>query len=423
MSKPLELNLLSPAWTHLNQSPIVRGEGTYVFDAEGKRFIDFTSGIGVTATGHCHPKIVRAVQQQAERLIFGQINCMIPEPTLRYAEALRTVVPNGLDCFFFSNSGAEAVEGAIKLAKMATGRTNVIAFTDGFHGRTAMTMALTSSKAAFRAGYQPLPSGIFFAPYPYAFRFGWDEDQTIKFCLSELDRMLQSQTMPSETAAVLIEPVLGEGGFVPAPPRFLSELRGVCDKHGILLIFDEIQSGFGRTGNFWAHTSSGATPDILLMAKAIASGMPLSAIAASRQLMEHWSPGSHGGTYGGGSALAMQVALATIEVLQTEKLVENAQQKGMYLTQSLAALQQKFPIMADIRGLGLMLACEFVAQGQPAPTQVKEIQQACLAAGLMLLTCGSNANIIRWLPPLNVTEQQIDESMKIFAESLESVLL
>jgi len=286
-----------------------------------------------------------------------------------------------------------------------------------------MTMALTSSKGAFRAGYQPLPSGVFFAPYPYAFRFGWDEEQTIKFCLAELERMFQSQTMPSETAAVIIEPVLGEGGFVPAPPRFLSELRAMCDKHGVLLIFDEIQSGFGRTGDFWAHTSSGATPDILLMAKAIASGMPLSAIAASRQLMEQWPPGAHGGTYGGGSAIAMQAALATLEVIQTEKLIENTRQQGAHLTKSLTALQKKFPIMADLRGSGLMIACEFVDQGQPAPEQVKKIQQACLAAGLMLLTCGTNANILRWLPPLNVTEQQIDESMKIFAESLESVLL
>jgi len=422
MSKTLDPKLLSPAWTHLNPSPIVRGEGTYVFDAEGKRFIDFTSGIGVTATGHCHPKIVHAIQQQAEQLIFGQINCMIPEPTLRYAEALRTVTPDSLDCFFFSNSGAEAVEGAIKLAKMATGRTNVIAFTNGFHGRTAMAMALTSSKGAFRAGYQPLPSGIFFAPYPYAFRFGWDEEQTVQFCLSELQRMLQSQTMPSETAAVIIEPVLGEGGFVPAPPRFLAALRDVCDRHGILLIFDEIQSGFGRTGDFWAHTTSGATPDILLMAKAIASGMPLSVIAASRQLMEQWPPGAHGGTYGGGSAIAMQAALATLEVIQTEKLVENTRQQGAHLTKSLTALQKKFPLMADLRGPGLMIACEFVAEGQPATEQVKKIQQACLAAGLMLLTCGTNANIIRWLPPLNVTEQQIDESLKIFAESLETVL-
>jgi 4-aminobutyrate aminotransferase len=423
MPESWEQKLLSPAWGHLNQSPIVRGEGAYVYDAAGKRFLDFTSGIGVTATGHCHPKIVSAIQQQAARLVFGQINCMIPEPTLRYAEALRTVMPESLDCFFFSNSGAEAVEGAIKLAKMATERTNVIAFTGGFHGRTAMTMALTSSKGVFRAGYQPLPSGVCFAPYPYAFRFGWDEDQTLQFCLSELDRLLRGQTLPSETAAVLIEPVLGEGGFVPAPPRFLSELRGLCDEHGMLLIFDEIQTGFGRTGDFWTHTSSGVEPDILVLAKAIASGMPMSAIAASRQLMEHWSPGSHGGTYGGGAAVAMQAALATLEVIQEENLVNNARRMGAHLTKRLTALQQSLPIMADVRGPGLMVGCEFIDQGRPATEFAKALQQACLADGLMLLTCGTYVNVIRWLPPLIVTTEQIDESLDMFGAALRAAMV
>lgn len=413
-----EWKLLSPAWGHLNKSPIERGEGVYVYDTAGKQFIDFTSGIGVTATGHCHPAVVRAIQEQAARLVFGQINCMIPEPTLRYAEALRTVTPEGLDCFFFSNSGAEAVEGAVKLAKIATGRTNVIAFTGGFHGRTAMTMALTSSKAIFRGGYQPLPSGVFFAPYPYAFRFGWDEEQTSEFCLTEIERVFRSQTPPGETAAVLIEPVLGEGGFVPAPGRFLSELRRICDEHGILLVFDEIQTGFGRTGDFWAHTPSGVTPDVLLMAKAIASGLPMSAIAASRDLMDHWPPGSHGGTYGGGSAIAMQAARATLDVIQQEGLIDNSRRLGAHLIAGLRALQERFPLLADVRGRGLMVGCEFVDHGQPATKLVAAIQQKCLAKGLMLLSCSTYSNVIRWLPPLVVTEEQIDEAMSIFESAL-----
>jgi len=410
--------LLSPAWGHLNRSPIVRGEGVYVYDAGGTQYIDFTSGIGVTATGHCHPRIVAAIQEQATQLLFGQINCMIPEQTLLYAQKLATVTPAELDCFFFSNSGAEAVEGAVKLAKIATGRTNVIAFAGGFHGRTAMTMALTSSKAGYRGGYQPLPSGVFFAPFPYAFRYGWDEKQTAEFCLDELERMLCTQTLPSETAAVLIEPVLGEGGFVPAPPRFLSELRRICDQHGILLIVDEIQSGFGRTGEFWAHTSSGIVPDILLMAKAIASGVPLSAIAAPRKLMEHWSPGSHGGTYGGGSAIAMKAAQATLDVIQQEKLVDHSHRMGAHLTSKLSGLRDRYPVMADVRGRGLMVACEFVDRDRPATELVKEIQQKCLADGLMLLSCGTYANVIRWLPPLIVTTEQIDEAVGIFESAL-----
>ena len=418
MPDALRDDLLSPARGRLNPAPIVRGEGVYLFDADGKRFIDFTCGIGVTSTGHCHPKIVAAIQQQAAELVFGQMNCMLPEATLRYAEALRRVTPEGLDCFFFANSGAEAVEGAIKLAKMATRRTNVIAFAGGFHGRTAMTMALTSSKGVFRAGYQPLPAGVFFAPYPYAFRFGWDEDQTVEFCLLELDRLLRSQTLPSETAAVLIEPVLGEGGFVPAPPRFLAGLREVCDRHGMLLIFDEIQSGFGRTGEFWGHTPSGVTPDILIMANAIASGMPMSAIAASRELMQHWPPGSHGGTYGGGTAVAKRAALATLEVIEEEDLVENARRMGAHLTGRLMELQQSCPVIADVRGPGLMVGCEFVDDGQPATELVTAVQQACLAEGLMLLTCGTYSNIIRWLPPLVVTAEQIDEAVEVFGAAL-----
>ncbi len=418
MPDSFEQKLLSPAWGHLNKSPIVRGEGVYVYDTAGKRFMDFTSGIGVTATGHCHPAVVKAIQDQAARLVFGQINCMIPAETLRYADALRTVTPEGLDCFFFANSGAEAVEGAIKLAKMATGRTNVLAFTGGFHGRTAMTMALTSSKGVFRAGYQPLPSGVFFAPYPYAFRFGWGEDQTVQFCISELERVLRSQTLPGETAAVLIEPVLGEGGFVPAPPQFLSHLRALCNEHGMVLIFDEIQSGFGRTGGFWAHTSSGVQPDILVMAKAIASGMPLSAFAATRQLMERFPPGSHGGTYGGGSAVAMQAAQATLDVIQQEGLVDHSRRIGAHLMKKLNELRERFPILADVRGRGLMVACECIDQGQPATELVKAIQQKCLASGLMLLTCGIYSNVIRWLPPLVVTSEQIDQAVNIFEAAL-----
>jgi 4-aminobutyrate aminotransferase len=230
--------------------------------------------------------------------------------------------------------------------------------------------------------------------------------------------VFRSQTMPSETAAILIEPVLGEGGFVPAPPRFLTELRRVCDEHGILLIADEIQSGFGRTGDYWAHTSSGITPDILLMAKAIASGMPLSAMAASRELMENFTPGSHGGTYGGGSAIAMSAAQATLQVIQQEGLVENSRRMGDHLTKRLIALQDRFPALADVRGGGLMVACELVDQGQPATELANTIQQKCLDAGLMLLSCGSYSNVIRWLPPLIVTAGQIDEAINIFESAL-----
>ncbi|MBZ0320498.1 MAG: aminotransferase class III-fold pyridoxal phosphate-dependent enzyme [Anaerolineae bacterium] len=418
----MSLQNLSPAWSHLTEIVVDHAEGIYLYDAQGHRYIDFTSGIGVTSTGHCHPNVVRAIQEQASKLIFAQVNCAIPPQTLELAETLLPLMPKGIDCFFFSNSGAEAIEGAVKLAKTATGRPNVIAFQGSFHGRTALAMALTSSKTTYRVGYQPLPSGVFFAPFPYAYRYGWSEDEAVDFCLRELDLLLHTQTAPHETAAILIEPVLGEGGYVPAPPRFLQALRQICDEHGMLLILDEIQSGFGRTGEFWAHTRSGITPDVLIMAKGIASGMPMSAIAAPRNLMEKWQVGAHGGTYGGGNAVVMAAAIATVKTIQQENLVANAREMGEYLKDGLTELEGRFPVIGDVRGWGLMVATEFVKDGQPSADLTKAVSKASLERNLMLLTCGSYANVIRWIPPLVVNRAQIDESLHIFNDALESVL-
>jgi len=414
------LNNLSPVWTHLSQSVIVRGEGPYLYTNTGQRLLDFTCGIGVTNTGHCHPRVVEAIQQQAQNLIFGQMNCVISEPVLKLTDTLRPLLPKSLDSFFFSNSGAEAVEGAIKLAKAVTGRTNIIAFQGGFHGRTALTMALTGSKTVYRAGFQPLPSGIFFAPFPYAYYYGWDEKTTVAFCLRELQTMLKSQTAPEETAAIIIEPILGEGGYVPAPNAFLKGLRDICDQHGIMLIFDEIQSGFGRAGSWWAHQPSGVTPDIMTLAKGIASGMPLSAIVAPRAHMDKWVPGSHGGTYGGGNAIVMAAAIATIGAIQEDNLIENAQQMGTYLQTRLRDLQKQFDEIGDIRGRGLMIATELGLPGHPNAERAKAIGSACEKAGLLLLTCGTYGNVIRWIPPLIVTKDHIDEALNTFTNAIEN---
>lgn len=413
-------DVLASVWTHLSHAVIERGEGIYVYDQAGNQYIDFTSGIGVTNTGHCHPRVVAAIQKQATQLLFGQINCVIPEPTLALAKKLRSVLPENLNSIFFSNSGAEAVEGAIKLAKVATSRTNIIAFQGGFHGRTALAMALTGSKTIYRAGFQPLPAGVFFAPFPYAYRYGWDEQKTVDFCLHELDLIFRSQTAPHETAAIIIEPVLGEGGYVPVPPPFLQALRQLCDEYGILLIFDEIQSGFGRTGSFWAHMTSAVNPDILIMAKGIASGMPLSAFAAAKTVMDKLPPGSHGGTYGGGNAVVMAAACATLDTLLEDDLVNNAQNAGAYLLSELRSIQAQYPVIGDVRGVGLMIATEFTADdGEPAPEIAKSINQYCEANGLLLLTCGSYGNVVRWIPPLIVTPAQIDDALAIFKEALQ----
>ncbi len=411
---------LSKVWGRLNNALIVRGQGSYLFDEQDNRYLDFTSGIGVNSTGHCHPKVVAAVQAQASQLLFGQLNCVRPRITEQYALALQGITPASIETFFFSNSGAEAVEGAVKLAKVATGRTNMISFDGGFHGRTAMTMALTGSKNIYRAGFQPLPSGVFVAPFPNAFRYGWEPDATVKFCLEQLDRLLKTQTSPAETAAMIIEPVLGEGGFVPAPADFLIGLRKVCDETGILLILDEIQSGFGRTGNMWAHEPSGIVPDIMTMAKGIASGLPMSAFGASHELMSKFPTGSHGGTYGGGSAVAMAAALATLEVIEKEKLVQNAAKMGDYLQQQLSSLLAELPITVDIRGAGLMVGVEFDRDGQPDSDMAKSLQSDCLERGLMLLICGTGGNVIRWNPPLNVSVEEIDSALEIFQAAVQA---
>ncbi len=410
---------ISPVWSRSNDMVAVRGEGAYLYDQNGKRYLDFTTGIGVTNTGHCHPNVVRAIQEQAARLIHGQANIVMHQPMLDLVEELKQVLHPSLDGFFFSNSGAEAVEGAVKLARMATGRPNVVVFQGSFHGRTVATMSLTTSKTIYRGGYQPLMPGVFVAPYPYAYRYGWEAEQTAQWCLNELEFLLMSQTAPHETAAFLVEPVLGEGGYVVPPASFLRGLREIADRHDILLICDEVQSGFGRTGKWFAYEHSGVRPDIVTLAKGLASGMPISGLAAPLDLMARWTPGSHGGTYGG-NAVAAAAAVATIRTIREEKLIENARARGAQLLAGLGHLQEAFPHMiGEVRGLGLMIGVEFRGPGRaPLAERAKAAVQAAFARGLMLLTCGTYGNVVRWIPPLIVSEAQIAEGLEIFRQAL-----
>lgn len=410
---------LSPVWTHLTEIRPKRAQGCYFYDADDNAYLDFTSGIGVTNTGHCHPRIVQAIQAQASELIFGQINVVVLPAAEALANTLNEVTPDPIDTFFFSNSGAEAVEGAVKLARQTTGRRNIIVFQGSFHGRTAQAMAMTTSKYVYRYNYQPLPSGVLTAPFPYSHFYGWDEEETTAWCLKQFNLLLRSQTSPEEVAAVVIEPVLGEGGYVPAPAGFMQELRAICDHHGILLVADEVQSGFGRTGKFFASEHSGVVPDIMVMAKGLASGMPISAIGASRELMSRWKAGTHGGTYGGGNALALVAAKTTIDVIREEGLVQNSAERGAQLVTGLRQLQQQYPVMGDIRGLGLMIGTEFnTPDGNPDPETTSRVAAGCKARNLLILTCGSYGNVMRWIPPLIVSAEQIDTALNIFADSL-----
>ncbi|HRF47062.1 MAG TPA: aminotransferase class III-fold pyridoxal phosphate-dependent enzyme [Anaerolineales bacterium] len=415
-----DLSHISPVWGRAIPENLIvsHGQGAYLHTVDGRKLLDFTSGIGVTNTGHAHPKVVAAVQEQAAKILHAQVNIVYHKPLIQLVESLRELLPTPLDTFYFSNSGAEITEAAVKLAKQATRRQNIIVFSGSFHGRTHLTMAMTTSKTIYRAGHQPLVPGIYVAPYPYAYRYGWDEEATTDFCLRELKHLLKSQTAPSETAAMIIEPVLGEGGYVPPPARFMRELSALCREHGILLIADEVQSGFGRTGKWFGFEHFGIQPDIVTMAKGIASGLPLSGLAASADLMRHWPPGSHGGTYGG-NAVACAAGVATIAAMRDEGLVENAARQGAVLKTGLRKLQEEHPEIGDVRGLGLMIATEFTTpDGQPWTDRAKAVTKAALAEGLMLLTCGSYDNIIRWIPPLVISEGQAKDALGMFARAL-----
>lgn len=429
---------LSPVWARAFDIDVERGEGIYLFGKDGRRYMDFTSGIGVTNTGHAHPRVVKAIQDQAAKLIHGQIGTVTGDKVLELAEELNSITPAAIDTFFFSNSGAEAVEAAVKLAKQATGRPNVITFEGSFHGRTHMTMAMTQSKTSYRQKYQPLPSGVFAAPYAHCYHCPVakramsgaeraalsascpdDGGKCCGYAHEHIHFLLKTQTAPSETAAIVIEPVLGEGGYVVPPASFLRELRAVCDEHGMLLIFDEVQTGFGRTGTFFALEHFGVLPDVIVMAKGLASGMPLSCVAARREVMQKWPPGSHGGTYGP-NIVSAAAAVETIRVMKDEKLPENSAARGAQLMRGLRELQREFPILGDVRGLGSMVASEFIdAEGHPSKAVTQQIVKFCADHNLLLLTCGSYENVIRWIPPLVVTEAQIEEALRIFAAALD----
>ncbi len=409
---------LSPVWTHYSDIIVDHAEGAYLYATDGRKVLDFTCGIGVTNTGHCHPKVVEAIRNQAGLLLHGQVNLVVHKPLLELVAELRTIIPPSLDGFFFSNSGAEAVEGALKLARHATGRQNVIVFQGGFHGRTNATMAMTTSKNSYKVGYQPLMSGVYIAPFPYAFRYGWDEEKTSQWCLDELELLLMTQSAPAETAAVFIEPVIGEGGYVVPPKSFMKGLRELTKQHGILLVTDEVQSGFGRTGKWFGHQHFDIVPDIMTVAKGLASGMPISGVISRLDLMAKWIPGSHGGTYGG-NAVAAAAGVATIQAMKEEKMLENACARGLQLKAGLGHLQEKYPQMADVRGLGLMIGSEFRdAHGKPDKKFTKAVQHACADRNMMLLTAGPWDNTIRWIPPLIVTEAQMNEALNIFESAL-----
>ncbi|MBK0869809.1 aminotransferase class III-fold pyridoxal phosphate-dependent enzyme [Saccharopolyspora sp. HNM0986] len=413
---------LSPVLQQATPVLAARGEGVYLYDEDDRRYLDFTAGIGVTSTGHCHPRVVEAAQRQVGTLIHGQYTTVMHRPLLQLTERLGEVLPAGLDRMFYLNSGSEAVEASVRLARQATGRQNIIAFEGGFHGRTMGAGSLTSSGVKVRAGIGPMMPGVAFTPFPETYRHGWSESEAVAFALRELDQLLVTVTSPKDTAAIIIEPVLGEGGYIPAPAEFLEGLRERADRHGILLIADEVQTGVGRTGKFWGHQHSTIEPDILITAKGLASGFPLSGIAASAELMSKAWPGSQGGTYGG-NAVAAAAAIATLDVVRENDLVGNAAEQGARLQEGLRKVAAEHPVIGEVRGRGLMVGNEFTtSDGAPDTATATRAHAAAAERGLLLLTCGPRGNVVRMIPPLIVNSEQVDEAVRLWSEAVSAAV-
>ncbi|MEJ2697160.1 MAG: aspartate aminotransferase family protein [Candidatus Sulfobium sp.] len=398
---------------------VKKASGIYVEDINGRRFMDFTSGLATTNVGHNHPLVMEAIKKQAGALIHS--GCIFHyEPLVALSEKLGKVTPPGLNMFFYGNSGAEAVEGAIKLARFYTGKQGVVAFTGGFHGRTFGAMSLTTSNIRYRKRYQPFVASIYHSPYPYCFRcfFGQRAGSCGMDCIEHLERLFKHLVPPEEVACMIIEPVLGEGGYVVPPQGFLASLREICNRRDILLVFDEVQAGMGRTARWFASEHFGVVPDIMTLAKGIASGLPLSAIASKKEIMEKWAPGAHGTTFGG-NPVSCASALATIEVIEREGLLDHAASVGESALGRLREMKDRNGRIGDVRGLGLMIGIEFVdMEGGPDTEGLKKILKYCLDRGLVLLECGVDKNIIRLAPPLPVTKDEISKGLDILEEAV-----
>ncbi len=396
-------------------SPVVvdRAEGSYLWGHDGRKYLDFTTGIGVTNTGHCHPSVVKAIQEQAAKIIHAQANILVHQPMIDLMSEITATMPPELDGVFFANSGAEAIEAAVKLAKIATGRPAIVAFRGAFHGRTHLAMSLTTSRVKVRGHYEPLVPAIYHTPFPYPFRNPYDADPS-DACIAELERLFETVVMPDDVAAIIVEPIQGEGGYIVPPDDFLGRVREICDRHGILLIADEIQTGVGRTGRWWAFEHSGFVPDIVAVAKGVASGMPLSAIVASRETLDSWAPGSHGGTYGG-NAVACAAGVATFRAIRDEGMLENAATMGKRMMDGLDRIAERNPLIGDVRGKGLMVAAEFVTpSGKPNSQAVASVVERSIEEGVLLLTAGTWDQAIRIIPPLNVSADEIDQFLTVF---------
>ncbi len=411
--------VLSPSYTRSYPLVAERGEGAIVEDVDGNRFLDFNAGIAVVATGHCHPRVVQAIREQAGRLIHMSGTDFYYANMVELAERLARLAPGGVPRrVFFGNSGAEAIEAAIKLARYHSGRSQFLAFLGGFHGRTLGALSLTASRAVQRRGFGPLLPGVHHVPYPdcYHCPYGQQEATCRLECVEAIRERFRTALPPDEVAGIVIEPVLGEGGYVTPPAKFFQALEQLAREHGIYLIVDEVQSGCGRTGKMWACEHFGVTPDLMAVAKGIASGLPLSAMVARAEFMD-WPPGAHASTFGG-NPVAVAAALVTLELLEQE-LVENAARVGAHIMERIRSWPARFPCVGQVRGLGLMIGFELVrnqATRERAPELRDRLVQMAFERGLLVLGAGPNS--VRLSPPLVITREQADFAVDTLEECL-----
>ncbi|WBM72419.1 4-aminobutyrate transaminase [Buttiauxella sp. WJP83] len=385
-------------------------QNSTITDVEGKQYIDFAAGIAVLNTGHRHPRLVEAVEQQLHAFTHTAYQIVPYESYVTLAEKINAVAPIvGPKKTSFFTTGAEAVENAVKIARAHTGRPGVIAFSGGFHGRTYMTMALTGKVTPYKIGFGPFPGSVFHAPYPSELNGITTED-----AVKSIERLFKSDIEATQVAAIIFEPVQGEGGFNVAPPAFVAAIRQICDTHGIVMIADEVQSGFARTGKMFAMNHYAHQPDLMTMAKSLAGGMPLSGVVGKADIMDAPAPGGLGGTYAG-NPLSVAAALAVLDIIEDEKLCQRAEALGEKLRSALRDVKQHCPALAEVRGLGSMVAAEFydTTTGEPSAAIAQQVQKRALEQGLLLLTCGQNGNVIRFLYPLTIPDAQFDKALDI----------
>lgn len=418
-------NTVPPMALHGDATPcVVRGEGCYLYTEDGRKIIDMASGIAVNALGHCHPKVVAAAEKQMHTLIHAGHNVLYYEPYVTLTEKLIAATGDKYK-LYFSNSGAEANEGAMKLAKYYTHRPVIISMKNAFHGRTMACATVTTSNANYRKYYEPMMPSVYFAEYPNLFRtpYKMEDGKCPREYFTQFDEIFKTIVDPSMVAAIMMEPIQGEGGYVVPPVEWLKYVRELCDKHGICLIFDEVQSGFGRTGNLYAWQTFGVEPDIFTSAKGIAGGFPLSAVFGKKEIMDKWAAGAHGGTFGG-NPVACAASLAVLEEFYEGGVLENCRKMGEVVRAKMRDLQKKYSVIGDVRGVGLMNAVEFVKPEDNAPDGALcgAVMAECLKRDLFLLNCGADHNNIRLIPPLNVTEDVLNKVFEILDESIAAAL-